>query len=265
VDDIDRNKTALTHRITAVAMGYLAGAGFKPIETEVPVAAGWIADIASFAYPTPTEYEKMKLNKRFDDDRRENHYVNFENFRQRYMFPITAIVEVKVSRSDYLHDAETKFKQPSPAHLRYLAFPKGMLEPREFPTNWTTLECTADGSKVWRVGRGYPFLHRLHPIDVTELIAQVAIRRHHRTEYHEMRAMMKAYRAGNRKQEKDYKLSTVLQIVAAWARGDDWCVRYGSLRAALEARNIKCTSRSRDLEVLERLRNGGENDKRTGN
>ena len=61
MSQLDLNKTPLTHRITALAAAFLDAHGFKPVETEVPVASGWVADVASFVYPTMTEAKKLRL------------------------------------------------------------------------------------------------------------------------------------------------------------------------------------------------------------
>jgi len=57
----DRNKTDLTHAVTQAAMTWLDERGFKPVETEVEIARGWVADLASAIFPTPTELINLKL------------------------------------------------------------------------------------------------------------------------------------------------------------------------------------------------------------
>jgi hypothetical protein len=61
---IDRNKTEITHNITRLAALWLDNHGFKPVETEVGVDQGWIADIAGVGCLTQTEYIGLKLLKR---------------------------------------------------------------------------------------------------------------------------------------------------------------------------------------------------------
>ena len=75
IDPLDRNKTDLTHRLTALAEGHLTVLGCKPIETEVPVG-GFIVDVAGFTYPTMTEMKKGKLLKRVIMEQPELNEVN---------------------------------------------------------------------------------------------------------------------------------------------------------------------------------------------
>src|SRR5690242_1203826 len=93
---MDRNKTELTHRVTAAASLYLSECGFKPVETEVPIEQGWIADIAGACQPTPTELTKMKLvPPRARYGRVDYQQRNDERLRQIRAMPsvLTAMVE----------------------------------------------------------------------------------------------------------------------------------------------------------------------------
>lgn len=225
MNDLDANKTPLTHRITAVAMGYLSGAGFKPVETEVPVAPGWIADIASFIYPTMTESKKMKLNKKFDGAT-DNGDFWYSELHFKYGFPLTAIVEVKTSRGDFETDRVRKFMAAPPAHLCYLAYPRKIMQLgntgvdiKSVPSGWIGLECSDDGKKLLRIIYQTYGIHAQNPGDIANLIAQVAIRRHHRTAYAEMRAMMKSYR-GEKKGFAKGNPFTAVSLVAEYLRGD---------------------------------------------
>lgn len=250
-EKLDGNKMALTHRITAVAMAYFDACGFKPVETEVCIASGWIADIASFVYPTPTEAKKLRLNHRFGNDPNYNWY---DDLHSRYGYMYTGIVEVKVTRSDFLKDLETKFNNSPPAHLAFIAFPTGMIEEREIPIGWMGLKCSKDGSKlVKRVGWGK--VHPRHPGDTIDFIAQVAIRRDHRTRYEFMRSLMRAYRATEKEGRKTYKLSSVIQVIASWVKGGAYKSHFPNLKEALESQNIKCPGYiENDLKLIESLK-----------
>lgn len=57
----DRNKTELTHKVTAAVYRYLDERGFKPLETEVPICEGWIADLGGVIIPTQSELQELKL------------------------------------------------------------------------------------------------------------------------------------------------------------------------------------------------------------
>lgn len=190
---LDRNKTDLTHAITGTVMGYLAGAGFKPIETEVPYGK-YLADIASFIYPTPTEMMKLKLNRRFDGTK-DDPYESFVKTWNKFGFPLTVIVEVKVTAADFKKDLDTKFKC-HPAHLCCIAYPKGIDDRIVPPSGWRHIICSNDGKKILKVyGSWGCEIYPQAPSDTIDLIAQIAIRRHHRTEYAQHRAMLKSWRA----------------------------------------------------------------------
>lgn len=61
----------------------------------------------------------------------------------------TAIIEVKVSHSDFLRDKNKvcrKNKEDACGNYRYYLTPKGLLKPEELPVNWGLLEY--DGGKI---------------------------------------------------------------------------------------------------------------------
>jgi len=58
----DQNKTELTRKVTAGAATWLTNLGAKPVETEVHVRQGWIADLAAVWCPTRTEAQKDATN-----------------------------------------------------------------------------------------------------------------------------------------------------------------------------------------------------------
>lgn len=196
---LDRNKTDLTHRITAVAAAYLCGIGCKPVETEVSVARGWVADVASFTYPTMTECKNARLMKfleaGLDDDKSGRHWNRYSYLINRFGSIYTCLVEVKISRGDFRKDIIAKFGGQFPAHLCYLAYPSGVIKDDEIPKGWVGLKCSADGGQLNRV-MGYPTPHAMHLGDVTDFVASVAIRRDHRTAYAARREFFKCLRAG---------------------------------------------------------------------
>lgn len=159
----DQNKTGLTHRITASVVLYLYRHGFKPVATEVPLCAGWCADVAGVVMPTPTEAVNLKLVGRKPRNPEaadvppylEGHAAeemsewrrSFDEWAKAYdslPSPLSALVEVKVSRSDFRQD--WKWQMKPPANLCYLAIPKGMLRPEEYPAGWFILESAAGGA-----------------------------------------------------------------------------------------------------------------------
>lgn len=205
--ELDKNKTPLTHKITAVAVEHLDRMGFKPVETEVPVAGGWVADLASFIYPTPTEAKKLKLIS-------GTHSQEYSEIRFIYGPMLTAIVEVKISRSDLAKDTERKFNCPyPPAHLCYLAYPTGLLKEEEIPRGWIGLAMSKAGERLVKVCRPWAMkVYPQHPGDVADFIAQVAIRRDHRTRHKALRELRRAH---NAKQTNDHRVAKTYNVIRA--------------------------------------------------
>jgi hypothetical protein len=91
-----------------VTILWLDNHGFKPVETEVPVMRGWVADIAGVIEPTHSEAVKLRLVPR------KPNWTSFQTDLERYVagkerhenaygslpFPITVLVEVKTSLAD---------------------------------------------------------------------------------------------------------------------------------------------------------------------
>lgn len=192
-EPLDRNKSDLTHNVTALAMAYLENRGFKPIETEVFVRNYGVADVGGIVSPTPTEAARLRLANAQKFGLADQSYgeITF-----RYGPLLTGIIEVKVSRSDFTNDIQSKFSDNWPAHLCYLAYPKGLIEPHELPQGWMGLEMDSTGyslrRKHWSVAR----VHPQHPGDVALFATSLAVRADYRTRYARHRTWWKMYRAG---------------------------------------------------------------------
>lgn len=204
VDPLDRNKTNLTHKITALAAAYLEILGCKPIETEVSLSDGTIVDVASFTYPTMTELKQGKLLKRIIGDEVLADHQRDQLFNYRYGGILTVAVEVKTSLADFKKDLGRKYDPKKgthiPAHLCYLAMPKSLIEKIEgieFWRSWGLLTCSNNGEQILKVSAPW-YVNPLHPYEIIDLIAQVAIRRDHRTRYRAMRDFLKSYRGRER-------------------------------------------------------------------
>lgn len=137
----DANKSPLTRKVTAMALMWLADRGFKPLAKEVPICQGWIADIAGMAVLTRTEAIELKLIER----NRKAMYLKESDWEARYRelpSPISCLVEVKVSRADFLKDQSRKFGSGTPhAHLNYVAVPADLVLSLEVPLDWGLLVC----------------------------------------------------------------------------------------------------------------------------
>lgn len=221
---LDRNKTALTHRVTAVAAACLAGIGCKPVETEVEVRAGWIADVASYWYPTWTEAKKMHLHKRV----RELLQITADNERNLLFHayghgPFTVLVEVKTTRADFTRDTRKWDAETFPAHVCFLAFPAGVVKPEEIPQGWYAIETSKDGTTVRKIHRPFGRLHPQHPGLVLDFVASVGIRRDHRTSYAATRQWLASYRARATEDKRSYSTARLLEGLANWLqhKGDN--------------------------------------------
>jgi len=244
---LDKNKTCQTHRATATASAYLDLRGFKPIETEVPVFDGWIADLASYVYPSNTELNKLKLVGKKKS--KYSYCIDQEqvkSFESRYgPGPFTAIVEVKVTKSDCKKDMDFKFAgRIFPAHLCYLAYPKGLIE--KPPHGWIGLVLNERCDRLLKVEMPFctQIIHAQHLGDVANVIAQVGIRRHHRTRFAEQRDWVKAFNADETKRKRSYTIHSALQILEKYIFGEseeelDRMIRYHNVRHATAVGWIK--------------------------
>lgn len=115
--------------------------------------------------------------------------------------PLTFAVEVKTSLSDFKKDLGRKYAQDYKflnvgAHVCYLAVPCSLREEAEKVCSWGTIICSEEGERILKVTPPR-WITAMHPKDIIDFIANVAIRRDHRTRYRKMRDFLKAYRAKN--------------------------------------------------------------------
>lgn len=200
-EPLDRNKSALTHVATSTAAAWLDGLGCKPVETEVPLGDGWVADLAAFWCPTFTEAKRSRLLRALPvpDGVASMSREHFTRWCRRYGGRITVAIEVKVSRSDFTADIGRKYgrwdvpARLSPvAHALVVAAPRGVVGDNEIDCG--LLELSTDCSSVLR-WRGPWKLNALHPGEVEDFIAAVAVRRDHATRYAALRRWQKMRRA----------------------------------------------------------------------
>lgn len=251
---LDRNKTSTTHDVTAAVMRYLDDQGFKPVETEVPVAESWIADIAGVIVPTQTEAINMKLcprkpsygyrRSRDMEYRRRYDAVVAESDARFALLPspITALVEVKTNRADFTKDK--KWSLPAPTNLCYLAVPSGLLSPPSYPEGWTVLSVSESGD-VRAVQRG--ILHSIPAEQQLQTILSIAVRRDHQTRYARLREFQKVERREQAERTSLMRFSYAVRAVAKIVRGE--CE---SVDDALRCHAIKGLTRS-DMETLQEL------------
>ncbi len=219
----DRNKTPLTHRVTATAVAFLDGMFCRPIETEVQVDQGWVADIATFLEPTMTASRKLKLHDRFIDGefvKRADIYRGYGRSLEYYEWPLTVIVEVKTTRQDFLKDVKGKFERSKPAHLCFLAYPTDIVRDNEIPKGWGALRMTKDGKRIFRRPR-QPRVEPQHPGHTIRLLAEIAKRRDSRTRRKAFRDWMKAYRMEDSERKKRYTVNQVVIQIVRWLTSRD--------------------------------------------
>lgn len=235
----DGNKSEATRLITASVCQWMYERGFKPVETEVQVSPGWIADLAGVCVPTPTEAIRLRLipskpkSKSWDSVRGCYDPERVRIWRERMnawksqlaILPnyLTAIVEVKASRSDFSGDR--KWKLPPPSHLCYLAYPSGLLEPCEIPAGWIPIECSESG-RVVRANHP-PVMHPVTVEQTLDVVHAIAHRRHNATHYERHRQIMKQHRARQAEDTTRRRMSDAIRAVLDLARTpyasvDEW-------------------------------------------
>lgn len=203
-EPLDRNKTALTHVSTATTAAWLANIGCKPIEAEVSLASGWCADLAAWWTPSMTEAKRARLIRDLlPDEPRTESYDAMARLSRTYGGRLTVLVEVKTSRADFMADLGRKYgtfekraTMTPPAHLCVVAAPAGVLPEKagERLDAWGHLQLSADGTRVVK-WRGPWNCARLHPGEIEDFIAAVAVRQYNVIHYGNLRRWLKAYRA----------------------------------------------------------------------
>lgn len=205
-EPLDRNKSDRTHRATAVAATWLDGIGCKPVETEVYVDQGWIADLAAFWSPTRTEMKRVKLHKMIAEWEGPDAIGDpFDYLAGRMATRLTVVAEVKVDAADFKRDIGRKYcmdnRMPTmraPAHLLLLVGPKSAIGARA-PWDWGWLETSECCTRALRWHPSWRF-HPQAPGQIEDVIAGVAIRRDHNTRYESLRRVLKSYRAGGQRE-----------------------------------------------------------------
>ncbi len=150
----DLNKSRLTENVTQAVIVWLKEKGFKPVQTEVRITNGWVADIASILRPTQTELLDLKLIRKppkWSPETRKDVAEWSADVREMKRQIFTSLVEVKTSRNDFISDH--KWDLPQPTNLAYLAVPKGLISEGEWPVGWGILEFSDDLIRARRWAR----------------------------------------------------------------------------------------------------------------
>jgi hypothetical protein len=163
------------------------------------------------------DYWKSDEFKALQEERAEQFRV-WKQLTEAIPSPLTALVEVKVTRSDFQRD--DKWLRPSPVNLRYLAVPKGMLKPEEYPVGWFVLEFNNEGKLLKLSQQG-----SLEKVDIERqmwIIHEIALRRHHRTEHTWMRDTMKRFNASQTEQRQDLRIRNVVGAIVEVIEGHSY-------------------------------------------
>jgi hypothetical protein len=227
----DRNKTEMTKAVTAAAVNYLAERGFKPVETEVPVCDGWVADIAGVVDPTTTELIKLRVLRRapgYDGRDVQSRYSQWRAERDRVFKVMTALVEVKASRSDF--EGDKKWTRQPPTDLAYLAIPCHL--PIECPDGWGLLLYHPEVNCVRLVN--VPPMHEVTAAQQRDVILEIAMRQYNDIHYAGMKTSQREFRATETREVSRLRLFTALQAVVDIAEH-----RHETLERTLEVHGIR--------------------------
>ena len=224
-ETMDNNKTALTHRVTATAVAFLDRLGCKPVETEVPIAQGWTADVASMWSPTETEGKRLRLNDLAAATMDAKHADDWLEIAGQCRLidrvfgpgPFAVLCEVKTSRPDFAGDR--KWEVPPPAHLCFVAYPHGMIDAAAIPVGWWGLETAAGGTQLKRLVRNSGRVFAQHPGPLLAFATAVAVRRDHRTRHAALRDMDKQLRVTDREEKTQFRAARLLDNLANWLQG----------------------------------------------
>jgi hypothetical protein len=221
----DRNKTELTQNITRNVGLWLDAKGFKPVETEIGVAHGWIADVAGVCTPTATEMLAMHLvpaRPKYSRDRDAAYSVQYEAWIalcNQIPQPLTALVEVKVSVADFRGDRKWQ-EQEWPTNLCYVAMPEGLIDESDWPPAWGVIIFSRDGSAI---RKAYP-PKRVQVVSTERqmwTILALAVARDHVTRHNRIREFRKEVCLADAERKTVGRIQSVIRMVRQVIGGMD--------------------------------------------
>ena len=236
----DQNKTEITKEITAATCFWLDERGCKPVESEVTVARGWIADIASVVCPSNSELQDLKLIRRAPKWSKREEREAWEVEAAGISRMMTVIVEVKTSRSDFVGDK--KWISPPVADLNWIASPSGLIGESERPPGWGLLEYS--DSRDCMIQRCPPPVQVTRAEQQRDLIHAVACRRDNHTRYEHINRIRRQYADDNKQRQSLTRVKDAMRAALAIVNGE-----HGSVEGALVAHGIKLGSMG-ELEML---------------
>lgn len=223
---MDLNKTPLTQQITDATFAWLDGKGFKPVETEVRLCAGWCADLAGVLCPTQTELIALKLlarSPKWGTATYDAWYVK----RKLALRIMTCLVEVKISRGDFLGDK--KWSTSPSTDLAFLVTPANLISREEWPTGWGILDFKDGAVRMLRPPT--PFNPTLE--QQRDVILEIAVRRDHHTRHARLRELQREERSYANDRETlrriDKLAKAVMSIASAKHPDVETCLSYWGL------------------------------------
>lgn len=238
----DCNKTDLTKNVTAATCFWLDQHGFTPVETEVPIELGWIADLAAVICPTDTELQELKLVRRKPSWKQpEAEKLAWREEVKPLDRMMTAIVEVKTSRSDFIGDR--KWKAEVPADLAYIATPKGLIGASELPLGWGLLEYSE--SRDCMITNGVPRPRTTSHLQQRNLIHAIALRRDSLTRYEHHRRLQRRMREDSNERKSLIRVREAFWAIRAITRGE-----YESIEGALGRYGLTDKLSASELKML---------------
>lgn len=236
----DRNKTVITRTVTSAAVRYLEWRGCKPLETEVPICEGWVADVAGVLDPTITELVALKFIRPrpkwnfanpLDPRRDDNGYREWGKIAKKAQRLMTVLVEVKTSRGDFRGDE--KWSRPLPVDIAYLAVPEDLgLRVDEIPSSWGLLEYNAVTDCV-RLGHP-PVIQNVSIEKQLDVVFQIALRRDHYTRHERMREFRRGIAITRNAEVSRTRILDAMRAMISIVEG-----KHGSVDGALEWHGIK--------------------------
>lgn len=226
----DLNKTEITLRVTEAASNWLLSIGAKAVETEVPVAKSWVADLAAFWTPTMTEAAKMKIIPLWaTGNRRGCSWKESITAYKKLPSIITIVHEVKTSIGDFKRDK--KFCdfgfQTHVADMRVISMTEDVYAYTRkdhllLPIGWWILIHRSDGV-LQRVAQRFPVDSEVIRVDDSkrlQVVASIAERRHNRTANAYIKEVMKSYAKEERNRKVVSRVSKCMRAVQGIMRGE---------------------------------------------
>lgn len=214
----DRNKTELTQNITRNVALWLDGKGFKPVETEVGVERGWVADVAGVCLPTQTELIDLRLINRPPrwSDAKVPQYEEWKTRFAALPSRLLALVEVKTSVGDYRGDR--KWTAPWPVNLCYVAMPEGMIPANEWPAGWGVIQFSKNGEHIRKIVPPAA-IATVGADQFASVVLALAIARDHVTRYARLRELSRQIRLAEGERKTVARVSNAIAFVRSVMKG----------------------------------------------